>query len=243
MSALSPSARLDALLGRDKSHYSPSWIGDAIYGVNDGLGAIFGIIAGVAGYTANSHTILISGFFGAIASTLSMGAGAWLSTKSENELLENSLEKAKAEIANNRDRELEILSLMYEVKGFDEIDAIRIAQTIARDEGRFLETMAQEKHGIHESSRGNPWSSAVSGAISTFIGAIVPLIPFFFLSGLRALVVAAIVSLAAHFVVGALKSIVTVRSWWSSGVEMTYAGIIVGVLSYLLGVFGNTFIR
>jgi len=239
LSTMSPSARLDELLGHEQKRKAPGWIGDAIYGVNDGLGAIFGIIAGVAGYTPNSHTILVSGFFGALASTLSMGAGAWLATKSENELMEKAIHEAEQNIRQHRDKEIEILSLIYETKGFTAAEANEIAHRIAEDDELFVKTMAQEKHGIHEASRGNVWGSAISGAISTFIGGIVPLIPFFFMRGIGAVIAAAIVSLLAHFVVGALKSLVTVRSWWSSGIEMTLAGVIVGVISYLLGVFGS----
>ena len=47
-------------------------------------------------------------------------------------------------------------------------------------------------------------------------------------TGTAAIVAAAIVSLAAHFMVGAAKSLVTLRSWWSAGLEMTLAGVIVG---------------
>ncbi|WP_284286077.1 VIT1/CCC1 transporter family protein [Alicyclobacillus fastidiosus] len=193
----------------------------------------------MAGYTSNSHTILISGLFGALASTLSMGAGAWLATKSENELMDTTLSRARKSIETERESELETLSLIYQAKGFNETDAKYIARTIAKDDKMFLQTIAQEKHGLHESAKGNPWSSAISGSISTLVGAIVPLIPFFFCSGRLALVLAAIVSILAHFVVGAAKSFVTVRSWWSSGLEMTMAGIIVGVVSYALGLLGN----
>ncbi|WP_062310571.1 VIT1/CCC1 transporter family protein [Alicyclobacillus sendaiensis] len=238
MSTLSPSAKLDELMGREQRK-TPSWIGDAIYGVNDGLGAIFGIIAGVAGYTDNNQTILISGFFGALASTLSMAAGAWLATRSENELLDKAFHEAQRDIEQNREREIQILSLIYETRGFEPHEARDIAERIARDDDLFLRTMAQEKHGIHEASRGNPWAAALSGGLSTFIGGVVPLIPFFFMHGLAAVIAAAAVSLAAHFVVGALKSLVTVRSWWSSGIEMTIAGIIVGIVSYLLGLVGS----
>lgn len=102
---MSPAGRFDSALGNVKKVGVNQWLGDAIYGVNDGLGAIFGIIAGVAGYTSSGHTVLVSGFFGAMASTFSMGAGAWLATKSENELMESGLEKAKQEIQQNREGE------------------------------------------------------------------------------------------------------------------------------------------
>jgi len=56
------------------------------------------------------------------------------------------------------------------------------------------------------------------------------------MSGIPAVVAAAIISLVAHFVVGAAKSLVTVRSWWSSGLEMTLVGAVEGVITYLIGI-------
>ena len=222
---------------------SSGWVGDAIYGVNDGLGAIFGIIAGVAGFIKADNTILISGLFGALASTLSMGAGAWLATKSENELMEAELEAERQEIEENPEHEIEELALMYELKGFEQAEAMRIARQIASDKDIFLKTMAAEELGIHETSKGNPWSSSLFGSASTLVGAIVPLIPFFFLHGTIALIVAAVVSIIAHFIVGALKSKITVRSWWASGFEMTLVGVLVGGVSYLLGELGSLLLK
>jgi VIT1/CCC1 family predicted Fe2+/Mn2+ transporter len=54
-------------------------------------------------------------------------------------------------------------------------------------------------------------------------------------TGTVAIVAAAILSLVAHFLVGAAKSLVTLRSWWSAGLEMTLAGVIVGGTTYLIG--------
>lgn len=82
----------------------------------------------------------------------------------------------------------------------------------------------------------HPITSAVSGSLSTAVGAFIPIIPFFFLTGYPAVAAAAIVSLVAHFAVGAAKSLVTVRSWWSSGLEMTLIGAIEGVVTYILGI-------
>jgi vacuolar iron transporter family protein len=56
-----------------------------------------------------------------------------------------------------------------------------------------------------------------------------------FTTGTPAIIAAAIVSLVAHFLVGAAKSLVTLRTWWASGLEMTVAGIIVGGATYVIG--------
>jgi VIT1/CCC1 family predicted Fe2+/Mn2+ transporter len=55
------------------------------------------------------------------------------------------------------------------------------------------------------------------------------------MSGLPAVIVAAVVSLIAHFAVGAAKSLITIRSWWSSGLEMTFVGAIEGAVTYVVG--------
>jgi len=78
--------------------------------------------------------------------------------------------------------------------------------------------------------------SATSGALSTAVGAFIPILPFFFMSGYPAVITAAIVSLIAHFAVGAAKSLITVRSWWSSGMEMTLVGAVEGVVTYFIGI-------
>ena len=101
-----------------------------------------------------------------------------------------------------------------------------------------LRTLSVEEFGGVEAG-GNPWTSALAGMISTGLGAMIPVLPFFFVSGTIAVVWAAIISLIAHFAVGAAKSLFTLRSWWASGLEMTAAGVIVGGATYLLGlVFG-----
>ena len=59
------------------------------------------------------------------------------------------------------------------------------------------------------------------------------MIPFIFTTGTVAIVIAAVISLIAHFLVGAAKSLVTLRSWWSAALEMTLAGVIVGGATYV----------
>ncbi|HEY6951196.1 MAG TPA: VIT1/CCC1 transporter family protein [Bacteroidota bacterium] len=81
----------------------------------------------------------------------------------------------------------------------------------------------------------NPWKSAVSATISTALGAAVPVLPFFFASGLTALVISAIISTAAHFLVGASKVLVTGRSWLKSGTEMTVVGLGEAAVTYAIG--------
>ncbi len=233
---LNPQQALDELRAR-KGHKSPaSWIGDAIYGVNDGLGAIFGIVSGVAGATAgNQHYVLLAGLAGMVASALSMGSGAYLAAKSEREIYDAEMFRKRADLAENPEEGRAEMSLVLQVKGIPAEDADRVADHLARDPEQLLKSLAAEQLNLSEDALSNPYVSAASGALSTAAGAFVPIIPFFFLHGTWAILAAAAVSLVAHFAVGAAKTLITVRSWWSSGLEMTAVGAAEGLITYGIG--------
>lgn len=157
-----------------------------IYGGNDGLASIFGLVAGVSGATSgSSRTIIVAGLLGAVAAATSMGVSGYLSDKTQQEV--------------NR------------AAGTDDTDIY-------------------------------PIQAGAGAGISTLLGGVIPIIPFLFASGLPAMIWAFVISLAAHFVLGSSKSLFTARSWWFSGLEMTVLGVIVGVVTYLVG-FALTFVK
>jgi VIT1/CCC1 family predicted Fe2+/Mn2+ transporter/rubrerythrin len=238
----SPRTALDAILKRERWHgRGGSWVADAIYGDNDGLGAVFGIVSGVAGATNNQqHFILISGLAGMLASTLSMGAGAYLAAKSEAEVYEAEMSRERAEVEENPEEEIEEMSLFYQLQGFNPEESQKMAERLAEQPEQFIQAMAQSELGLSQHRFPNHWTAAFSAGLSTAIGAFVPIIPFFFSGGFDAVLASFGISLVAHFAVGALKSLITIRSWWASGLEMTWIGVIVAVVTYGLGIaFGS----
>jgi VIT1/CCC1 family predicted Fe2+/Mn2+ transporter/rubrerythrin len=234
---VNPKTVLDTILKRERWHgRGGSWVADAIYGVNDGLGAVFGIVSGVAGATNNQqHYVLISGLAGMLASALSMGAGAYLAGKSEGEVYEAEIAREKAEVEENPEEEIEEMALFYQLQGFSTEESQKMAERLAENPEQLVQAMAQSELGLSEHRFPNPWKSAVSASLSTAVGAFIPIVPFFFMSGLPAVIVAFVVSIVAHFIVGAVKSLITIRSWWASGLEMTVVGIIEAVVTYGLG--------
>ena len=228
----------DLLAARDKGRtQAAGWVGDAIYGINDGLGSIFGIVSGVSGATlGNSHFVLIAGLAGTVASALSMGSGAYLAAKSEREIYEAEFAREREAVEDNEAEAREVLSLSYQIRGLPEQDAEHFVNHIAQDKEQLVKALARERLNTTEEGLSKPMVSAVSGALSTAVGALIPIIPFFFMTGIPAVIVAAIVSLAAHFAVGAAKSLVTIRSWWSSGFEMTWIGALEGAVTYIIGI-------
>lgn len=227
----------DLVAERDKGQrQAAGWVGDAIYGVNDGLGSIFGIVSGVSGATlGNSHFVLIAGLAGMVASALSMGSGAYLAAKSEREIFEAEFAREREAVEDNEAEAREVLSLSYQIRGLPEEDAERFVDHLAKDKEQLIKALARERLKTTEEGLSKPMVSAVSGALSTAIGALIPIIPFFFMTGIPAVIVAAIISLIAHFIVGAAKSLITIRSWWSSGFEMTWIGALEGAVTYAIG--------
>jgi vacuolar iron transporter family protein len=228
-------SRLDRILNRETHRTGSGWVSDAIYGANDGLAAVFGIVAGVSGATgATERTVLTAGIAGAVASALSMGVGAWLAARSTAEIAEANIAQERKELEEHPAEEKEELSLFYQLKGLTKEEADDFVAKLARHPEAMLNTLVAEELGGTDQG-GNPWTAAIAGLVSTGIGAIIPVIPFFFVGGTTALVIAFAVSLLAHFAVGAAKSLFTLRSWWSSGLEMTIAGLIVGGGTYAVG--------
>jgi VIT1/CCC1 family predicted Fe2+/Mn2+ transporter len=170
-----------------------------------------------------------------LASALSMGSGAYLATKSQREVYEAELHREQGEIEENPDEEREELALFYQLKGFSEQEAELLASRISERPEQFLRTLAHEELGLSEEAFPNPTLEALSASISTALGAFIPIIPFFFLSGYPAIAVAAGISLVAHFAVGAAKTLVTGRSWLYSGTEMTVVGAVEGAITFGLG--------
>ncbi|MGA2975516.1 MAG: VIT1/CCC1 transporter family protein [Spirochaetia bacterium] len=231
-----PRSALDQILGRERHVRGGGWIGQAIYGINDGLGAAFGIVSGVAGAThVNGSFVLLSGFAAMIASALSMGSGAYLATKSEKEVHEAELGKERREIKEHPEEEREELSLFYQLKGFTEEEANAMAARMAENPEEMLRTLAHEELGLSDQAFSNPWKSAASAAVSTAVGAAVPVLPYLFTGGITALITSFVVSTAAHFAVGAAKVVVTGRTWWKSGLEMMVIGLAEAAITYSIG--------
>ena len=231
-----PQVRLSRILGRERWHRASSgWISGAIYGANDGLAAVFGLVAGFSGATGGSHLVLTAGLFGAIGSALSMATGAYLAERSTAEVAAANLAREREEVLAHPEEEKEELSLYYQLKGLTEAEADMIVERIAADPEKLFEAIATEELGSASAVRGDPIEAALAGGLSTALGAIIPVLPFFWLSGDAGVIVAASVSLVAHFAVGAAKSLFTLRSAWSAGLEMTLAGLVVGGATYLLG--------
>jgi VIT1/CCC1 family predicted Fe2+/Mn2+ transporter len=190
----------------------------AVLGANDGLLSNLSLIMGVAGASLGNREIIITGFAGLLAGASSMALGEWLSVQSSRELYEKQIAVEAEELRANPAEEAEELSLIYQAKGLSEPHAREVADRIIATEGSALDTLTREELGIDPLEMGG---SAVQAASTSFLlfacGAIIPLLPFFVLSGQDAIIASLIASAFGLFGIGAGITLLTGRSVWASG--------------------------
>ena len=207
-----------------------------VYGFNDGLTANFGLVAGVIGATVATqhHTVIVAGVAGLIADALSMGSSGYLAAKSEQEVYAHEIAMERDEIALMPEVERDELALLYEAKGMDAEAAMRLATQVMADPQRMLNEQVQEELGIGEPHMSPMREGWVTGS-ATAVGALIPVFPFFFWQGETAIVIAFVVAMLSHWIVGAARSVFTGRSVFRSGMDMFVVGLGVAAAGYLAG--------
>ena len=231
---------LNAVAGRTGEPWHKTGAGgimrNVIYGFNDGLTANFGLVAGVIGAStgANYHAVIVAGVAGLIADALSMGSSGYLAAQSEREVYAHEIAMERDEIALMPEIERDELALIYEAKGIDREHAYALATQVMADPEQMLAEQVQEELGITESAT-SPFREAWITGTATAIGALIPVLPFFFLAGHTAAIVAFAVSMLSHWVVGAARSVFTGRSVFRSGIDMFVVGLGVAAVGYFVG--------
>jgi VIT1/CCC1 family predicted Fe2+/Mn2+ transporter len=209
----------------------------AVLGANDGLVSNFSLVMGVAGAGGDQTAILVAGFAGLLAGALSMALGEWLSVQSARELYANQIAVEAAEIALFPEEEEEELRLIYEAKGIAPEAAREMAHRIVSgDRAVAVDTMAREELGIDpEELGGSAWVAAGTSFALFALGAVVPLVPFVFLTGTAAIIVSTILAGLALFGVGAAITLVTGRGMLRSGLRQLAFGLAAAAITFGIG--------
>ena len=215
---------------------SGGFLRNVVYGFNDGLTANFGLVAGVLGATtdASHKAVLVAGVAGIIADALSMGSSGYLAAKSEQEVYAHEIAMERDEIALMPEVERDEMALIYEAKGMDPDAAHARATEVMGDPGRMLDEQVREELSI-AGQDGSPLREGWITGMATAFGAFLPVVPFFVLGGMPAIVTSFAVAMLSHFLVGAARSVFTGRGVVRSGLDMFVAGLGVAAAGYFVG--------
>lgn len=208
----------------------------AVLGGNDGLVSNFSLVMGVAGATQGGSGVLLAGLAGLLAGALSMALGEWISVKSSQELYENQMAIEMEELETSPENEMKELELIYKAKGIPEEQAKEMAAEIIRNPAHAHELLVKEELGINaEELKGSAFEAAAYSFILFGIGAIIPVFPFFFLSGTNAILLSAAASAVGLFIIGAAITLFTGKSIWYSGFRQVIFGLAAAAITFGIG--------
>lgn len=208
----------------------------AVLGANDGLVSNTSLVMGVAGAAAAEQTILLAGLAGLIAGACSMAMGEWLSVNSARELAQQQIDMEREELRLYPEEEREELVLIYQAKGLSETEAQSVADRLMAQGEAAIDTLAREELGIDpDELGGSAWVAAGSSFVLFAIGAVVPVIPFFFLAGTLAVIVSLLFSGVALCLIGVGTSLFTGRGVVFSAMRQLAIGYAAAAITYGIG--------
>jgi vacuolar iron transporter family protein len=207
-----------------------------VLGVNDGLVSNLSLIMGVAGAALSQTTILLTGIAGLLAGAISMALGEWLSVQSSRELYARQVAIEREELESAPQEELEELTLVYQAKGIPAARARELASSIMANPSTALDTLVREELGINPEGLGGSARVAAGTSFALFAtGALIPLVPYFFISGLAAVVASGVLAALALFGSGAIGSLFTGQPILRTGLRHVGFGLIAAAVTYGLG--------
>jgi VIT1/CCC1 family predicted Fe2+/Mn2+ transporter len=208
----------------------------AVLGANDGLCSNLSLVMGVAGAAPSGKAVLLAGVAGLLAGSASMALGEWVSVTSSRELAERELETERSEIELDPEDEREELELLYRAKGLSAEEASSLSrELIARPEAA-LDVLGREELGIDpQELGGSPLTAAATSFALFALGAVVPVLPFFFLDGNRALVASLILSALGLFGIGSAITLFTGKAVLRSGTRQLVLGLAAAAVTYGVG--------
>jgi VIT1/CCC1 family predicted Fe2+/Mn2+ transporter len=209
----------------------------SIFGVSDGLVSNTAIIMGFAGAQTEGEFVLLAGVAGLLAGAFSMAAGEYVSVRAQRELFERQIELERDELEMAPEEEKEELTLIYRAKGLSQDEAEALAARLMEDPEVALDTHVREELGLDPSELGAPWAASIWSFLAFAIGALVPVIPFFFGADASApfVVASAALSAVALFAVGASLSLFTGRGALVSGGRQLALGAAAAALTFGIG--------
>ena len=209
------------------------WLRPTVFGAMDGLVTNASLIVGVGGSGVAVHTLLLTGFAGLAAGSLSMAAGEYISVTSQNELThaETALERDK--IAAFPDAEREELTETLTRYGLDPALATQAATAISARPDTALRMHTREELGVDHEHLPSAWLAAGASLLAFALGAAIPLLPY--LAGARTLLGSLILFGVALFGGGATVGVMTQRPALRSGTRQLLLGAFAAAVTFGIG--------
>jgi VIT1/CCC1 family predicted Fe2+/Mn2+ transporter len=165
-----------------------------------------------------------------------MAMGEWLSVNTARESYQRQIEVEASELEEVPDEEKEELALIYQAKGLPKDQAVALAEKLMANKATALDALVREELGIDpDELGGSPWTAGVTSFFLFAFGAIFPVAPFFFASGLLAVAASLVLSGVVLFCIGAATTLFTGRTILSSGMRQLSIGYAAAAITFGVG--------
>ncbi|WP_084499577.1 VIT1/CCC1 transporter family protein [Brevibacterium album] len=224
----------------------------AVFGANDGLVSNLALVLGVAAAGMTTGQVLLTGVSGLLAGALSMGAGEYVSVRSQRELLEASApDPESARALPHLDIDANELALVFRARGMSEDEAnahaeARIRRAQARVHKRPSPSHRGEAEvGMGEADAHEELGTGLGAAVSSFCffasGAIIPILPYVFgMEGTAAVILAAALVGIALLATGGVVGILSGRPPLPRAMRQLAIGFGAAAVTYALGLAFGT---
>ncbi|HEX6835903.1 MAG TPA: VIT1/CCC1 transporter family protein [Polyangia bacterium] len=205
-----------------------------VFGTSDGLVTVLAFVAGVSASLATRKLVLMAGLAEMFAGAVSMGLGAFLGTRAERDWYERERQREEMEVAKIPHLEKEELRDIYRKKGLDGETLERVVDAFTANETRWVDIMMTEELGL-QPVEGSALAAGGIVGISYVIAAAVPLVPYLFLVGVRALLASMAITAVALYGVGVAKARLTQRPELRAGIETMMTGLVGTAICWGIG--------
>lgn len=207
----------------------------AVFGISDGLLTNISLILGFVGATTNPVVVRLAGVAGLVAGAFSMAAGEYVSMSAQSELLQRELDLERRELERHPEAETKELAAVFERRGVEHDDARRLAEAVMADPEVALEVHAREELGVQPGKTGSPWQAAASSFVTFAVGALIPLVPWFFTGGSLAVALSIGLGAVSVLAVGWTVAVFTGRSRLRSAIRQLIFAMIAASVAFGVG--------
>jgi vacuolar iron transporter family protein len=212
-----------------------SRIREVVFGALDGLLVPVGVVSAVAGGTNSTTAVIVAGLAEAFAGALSMGAGEFISGRSEAQVHKTEVAKELQEIRDNPEFELGEMAHLLRHEGVGAEDATIIADLLAKYPNAYHKTMVEKELGLQVDPDTVRVNESLTMGVSYIVGSVFPLIAYFFLPISSALPVSLALTVLALVFIGILKGRLASINLLRSALEVVVVGIVSALGGYFLG--------
>ena len=207
----------------------------AVLGAGDGLITNVSLILGVAGANSSGSAVRVAGVAGLLAGAFSMAAGELVSVRAQDELIQREVEVERRELKESPEDEQRELAAMYRARGVPDEDAAVVAGILSAHSELALDTHSRLELGVDPDATASATKASGASFVSFAIGAVLPLLPWFFTEGNAALVVSILVGIGAALGLGAAIGALTGRGVLRTALRQLAAAVVAAGVTYAVG--------